>query len=276
MQSSCRWGTLGRLRGRSHSGEIDWQRGVFDREQLTHIFWSPCAKLALLLALRLSRPGIVLFRSITFAPGRMASTAPATKEVPQGFVLHSENSSHILLDTNAAFLNPVQEFNRDLSVACIRTFGDETNRAKEAKWKEKQERKRRAALKETANVPGDDEAPGAKRVKGASLCYGSVDVTKWVQYILQTPPKRRPTPLRRRTLQTVPTSVEVILWNGTPVTNSQTQYQPYRFTILEALSATGLRSIRYAKEIPLLKYVERVPGFKRSSEITSRQICHRQ
>lgn len=27
-------------------------------------------------------------------------------------------------------------------------------------------------------------------------------------------------------------------------------YKPQKFTILEALSATGLRSIRYAKEIP--------------------------
>jgi hypothetical protein len=28
----------------------------------------------------------------------------------------------------------------------------------------------------------------------------------------------------------------------------------FKFTLLEALSATGLRAIRYAKEIPLLKY----------------------
>jgi len=34
-----------------------------------------------------------------------------------------------------------------------------------------------------------------------------------------------------------------------------TEYRPYKFTLLEALSATGLRSIRYAKEIPLVKYV---------------------
>lgn len=27
----------------------------------------------------------------------------------------------------------------------------------------------------------------------------------------------------------------------------------YKFTLLEALSATGLRAIRYAKEIPLLR-----------------------
>lgn len=29
--------------------------------------------------------------------------------------------------------------------------------------------------------------------------------------------------------------------------------KPYKFVLLEALSATGLRSIRYAKEIPLVK-----------------------
>ncbi|KAG8917790.1 RNA methyltransferase tRNA(m5U54)methyltransferase [Tulasnella sp. 417] len=33
------------------------------------------------------------------------------------------------------------------------------------------------------------------------------------------------------------------------------EFRPSKITILEALSATGLRSIRYAKEIPLVKYV---------------------
>jgi tRNA (guanine26-N2/guanine27-N2)-dimethyltransferase len=56
--------------------------------------------------------------------------------IPEGYRLHSENSAHILLPANAdAFLNPVQEFNRDLSVACIRAWGDEMNREKEAKWR---------------------------------------------------------------------------------------------------------------------------------------------
>ena len=37
--------------------------------------------------------------------------------------------------------------------------------------------------------------------------------------------------------------------------DSRTKYTPYRVTILEPLSATGLRAIRYAKEIPLVKSV---------------------
>ena len=63
-------------------------------------------------------------------------------EVPPGFTLHSENTTHILLPgDNGAFLNPVQEFNRDLSVACIRVWSEEWNRANEVRWKVAQEKK---------------------------------------------------------------------------------------------------------------------------------------
>jgi hypothetical protein len=70
---------------------------------------------------------------------RMASTAPLA--IPEGYTLHSENSAHILLPASAdAFLNPVQEFNRDLSVACIRVWGDELDVEKERQWKVKSEK----------------------------------------------------------------------------------------------------------------------------------------
>ena len=62
--------------------------------------------------------------------------------VPDGFRLHTENSSSILLpNNNEAFLNPVQEFNRDLSVACIHTWGALSNEEKKRKWELKQARK---------------------------------------------------------------------------------------------------------------------------------------
>jgi tRNA (guanine26-N2/guanine27-N2)-dimethyltransferase len=87
----------------------------------------------------------------------MASTTASGKEVPEGYVLHTENTSHILLDANAAFLNPIQEFNRDLSVASIRVWSEEFNREKEARWRQKLERKQKS--KETSHV--------VKRMKGA-------------------------------------------------------------------------------------------------------------
>jgi tRNA (guanine26-N2/guanine27-N2)-dimethyltransferase len=69
-----------------------------------------------------------------------ASTSNAV-EIPPGFRLYTENTSHILLSSDEAFLNPVQEFNRDMSVACIRIWSEELNRAKEEKWRKAQARK---------------------------------------------------------------------------------------------------------------------------------------
>jgi hypothetical protein len=80
--------------------------------------------------------------------------------IPEGYTLHSENSAHILLPASAdAFLNPVQEFNRDLSVACIRVWSEELNREKEAKWRKNiernnsKERKGKKARGEPDNQP---------------------------------------------------------------------------------------------------------------------------
>ncbi|KAG1803816.1 S-adenosyl-L-methionine-dependent methyltransferase [Suillus plorans] len=113
------------------------------------------------------------------------SVGSSSITVPEGFTLHTENTSHILISSKEeAFLNPVQEFNRDLSVACIRVWSEELNREKEAKWKQAQERRAKR------------EAEGEVKT-----------------------------------------------------------YRPHKFVLLEALSATGLRSIRYAKEIPLVRFV---------------------
>lgn len=88
------------------------------------------------------------------APGPAHTTEPdasipdkAEMVAPPGYTIHTENTARILLPSEAtAFLNPIQEFNRDLSVACIRTWGkrwDETKREKWERGREARERKRR-------------------------------------------------------------------------------------------------------------------------------------
>lgn len=82
--------------------------------------------------------------------------------VPEGFTLHSENSAQILLpDNNEAFLNPVQEFNRDLSVACIRTWGEIAHEEKKKKWLETMERRAKRVL----------NGVKVKRLKSTSFLY---------------------------------------------------------------------------------------------------------
>ncbi|KAF7338271.1 tRNA (guanine(26)-N(2))-dimethyltransferase [Mycena venus] len=122
-------------------------------------------------------------------------------EVPEGFTLHTENNSHILLSSNEAFLNPVQEFNRDTSIACIRVWSEELHELKKARWLRAQEKKQTKQKKRKLDVSADT--------------------------------------------------------SETPVTASEEprEYPHSKFVILEALSATGLRSIRYAKEIPHVSHI---------------------
>ncbi|KAL5532740.1 TRM1 [Sanghuangporus sanghuang] len=170
----------------------------------------------------------------------MASTSDSTLSlpeipVPDGFTLHKENTTRILLPgTDEAFLNPVQEFNRDLSVACIRVWSEALDEGKERKWRE------RIAAREG---PGKGGAKKHGRKKAKS--EGDSDVKK---------------PAEAPDVTMTDASAE----GGAPAAESeqnkpdaykQPTYVPYRFTILEPLSATGLRAIRYAKEIPLVKYV---------------------
>jgi tRNA (guanine26-N2/guanine27-N2)-dimethyltransferase len=68
-------------------------------------------------------------------------------EVPEGFKLHTENKAKLLLAENEAFLNPVQEFNRDLSVACIKLFSEELDTLKEQKWRLREEAQAEKASK---------------------------------------------------------------------------------------------------------------------------------
>jgi tRNA (guanine26-N2/guanine27-N2)-dimethyltransferase len=98
-----------------------------------------------------------------------SSTPPLT--VLEGFSLHTENSAHILLPaTKDAFLNPVQEFNRDLSVACIRVWSEDWNAQKEERWRRAQEHKPAKAKKgkgkgEVQAEPPAEGEPDSKRPK---------------------------------------------------------------------------------------------------------------
>lgn len=96
---------------------------------------------------------------------RLCSTMATQSEpvqitIPEGYTLHTENTTRILLPPeNQAFLNPVQEFNRDLSVACIRTWTELVNEEKEAKWRRNVDRRAKQA----------ERGPKAKRAKSQSM-----------------------------------------------------------------------------------------------------------
>ncbi|CED83675.1 -dimethylguanosine trna methyltransferase [Phaffia rhodozyma] len=137
------------------------------------------------------------------------------KPVPAGLTPYTEQSTTILLpDDNSAFLNPVQQFNRDLSIACISTWGKI--------WKEEVR----------AELEAKGKGKGKKRGKPAAAAAIEVEAGT----------ETSETPVATTTTATVEEP-------------SKRQHNDREFVILEALSATGLRAIRYAKEIPGVKYV---------------------
>ncbi|KAF8121957.1 N2,N2-dimethylguanosine tRNA methyltransferase, partial [Boletus edulis] len=138
--------------------------------------------------------------------------------VPDGFSLYTENNAHILISSkDEAFLNPVQEFNRDMSVACIRVWSEEVDREKEDKFRKTEERRAKRL-----------EQAAWEKPKGEEGTSHSIDTAGDASTM---------------DLDTVENIVKPRM------------YHPHKFVLLEALSATGLRSIRYAKEIPLVRFV---------------------
>ncbi|KAF8964045.1 tRNA methyltransferase [Flammula alnicola] len=111
---------------------------------------------------------------------------------------------------------PVQEFNRDTSIACIRVWSEELNRG-------------RRSVGENHRKEGQPKK-GTEKDERHVLIHSA------------------PCKSDRRRLFTVEDLRNVI-------EPKPKEYRPYKFVLLEALSATGLRSIRYAKEIPLIKRV---------------------
>lgn len=90
--------------------------------------------------------------------------------MPEGFVPYSEATTSILFaappesssaTTAPVFLNPVQQYNRDLSVVAIRTWSEARQREKRAYWEEGLRRKRERKRAR------EDKGGDAKKRKGA-------------------------------------------------------------------------------------------------------------
>ncbi|BEI84117.1 hypothetical protein CcaverHIS002_0407210 [Cutaneotrichosporon cavernicola] len=131
-------------------------------------------------------------------------TVPIEGGIPDTHRPHTERTTTILIPKDAsAFLNPVQEYNRDLSVSVIRAWNEERKEKLEAQFRERRAKKQR---KEGKSVPATTAEEDATNTDAGP-------------------------------------------------SESDPKFIVPKITILEALSATGLRSIRYAKEIPDVKVV---------------------
>ncbi|KAI9757785.1 MAG: RNA methyltransferase tRNA(m5U54)methyltransferase [Chaenotheca gracillima] len=134
----------------------------------------------------------------------------------------------------SVFYNPIQQFNRDLSVLAIKVFGQERLPLKK---KSRSENKDRRAKKSKKRKRQDVEG-------GQSLKNGSIEES-------DSPQEPDPPTEESATLEDQHEDGNNQESHPEGATDKAEQERtPTQFRILDALSATGLRALRYAHEIP--------------------------
>ncbi|EQB49590.1 N2,N2-dimethylguanosine tRNA methyltransferase [Colletotrichum gloeosporioides Cg-14] len=164
-----------------------------------------------------------------------------------------EGKATILVPAEAAgkqgkqqvFYNPIQQFNRDLSVLAIRAYGEEVveRRAAQPASKRKEKKRRRAAGDDGGDRPAkvqvtDDGKPAETtngEAQSAQIESGAANDAKAENEEVAPP-----------AAATEPRDAE---------DKSAPEKKAPKFTILDALSASGLRALRYSHELPFVTSV---------------------
>jgi tRNA (guanine26-N2/guanine27-N2)-dimethyltransferase len=224
-----------------------------------------------------------LYRS--FQEGSATILAPYRETAPNAKKARNNNEGD-----QAVFYNPIQQFNRDLSVLAILIYGEDAILRKEERFKKKTASKKARQKKQESKSSSDHTQPAEfvesttmpnpkkRKVEDDSVnggvqdkrqrvdeCDMDEDELAVVQLSAPEPEGADEDELAVVQLSSlVPQGADVVVKgsgklgsNGdVPRTDSKsTKNQANKrhgtsFTILDALSATGLRALRYAKEIP--------------------------
>ncbi|MCJ1458012.1 RNA methyltransferase tRNA(m5U54)methyltransferase [Mycoblastus sanguinarius] len=171
----------------------------------------------------------------------------------------------------SVFYNPIQQYNRDLSVLAIRAFGDDFAAVRSAKHQRRAEqvarggqrgKKRKRGIDEGADTEagaiaekekdvGDDVAVNGKR--GAPKAHVE-DAPTSKEPSIPTTNGQESHENGQKPAEGGGPNAENPIKGQTPDHSAKNPSDPPTahpsFRILDALSATGLRALRYAKEIP--------------------------
>lgn len=197
---------------------------------------------------------------ILVPPNARTATDPKLANKVDGGVDHVQS----------VFYNPIQQFNRDLSVLAIKAFGEHVMARREQR--KLQTRARKDKKRQTATRDGDGESKRRKGNAGQAIAVdenhtdcqpksseNDTEHTKTAEIDKEAKadstscntepdkmdvddkPKHEPANTDKATDPHKPNHLNH---------NHATNNPPPKFRILDALSATGLRALRYASEIP--------------------------
>ncbi|KAI9367115.1 S-adenosyl-L-methionine-dependent methyltransferase [Aspergillus egyptiacus] len=126
-------------------------------------------------------------------------------------------------ESQTVFYNPIQQFNRDLTVLAIRVFGENVMAQNKKRNEQRKQRAQAGAHgKGKKRKRGEEEPQYGTKGQDSKPDNGTKSAEEEGQQELETRPQADPSP---------------------------------SFTILDALSASGLRALRYASEIPFVTRV---------------------
>ena len=148
------------------------------------------------------------------------------------------------------FYNPIQQFNRDLSVLAINAYSEE--RMEKKRVIENRRRKAVSANKKRKREM-DAKANGAQKAAKLDESGAKADAEQLERIEKEVPDETE------QVDKSVPeAAVEAAIPTGEAQKEAQSNGAPQKqlpFTILDALSATGLRALRYSHEIPAVTSV---------------------
>ncbi|KAM0277134.1 hypothetical protein ACHAQH_006028 [Verticillium albo-atrum] len=183
-------------------------------------------------------------------------------------------------DAQQVFYNPIQQFNRDLSVLAIRAYGEEVIAKRRlhpgAKRKEDKEKKRRRA----------DQNDGNDRPAKVQVSEGEGDAEVTIKTTSEAPAAADAAAADAAAADAAaadaaaadaaaPTApAEAAETGGYAKGGAKKPESQPRFTILDALSASGLRALRYSHELPFVTSVTANDLTKSAAESIKLNVKH--
>lgn len=175
------------------------------------------------------------------------------------------------------FYNPIQQFNRDLSVLAIKTFGNDLVERKTKKHEKQRGRTTRIAERKKGKKPSEvdpKETPAEETPPETNGSNGAVSNKRKFDGVADSgAEKRQRTAAPDSESVTIPQDPQMPIEKNGESEQQRPEWQP-SFTILDALSATGLRALRYAQEIPASTSITANDMSSNATESISLNIKH--
>lgn len=176
------------------------------------------------------------------------------------------------------FYNPIQQFNRDLSVLAIKTFGEDIVLRKQERHEQLKKKADRKKKKTVQNHEGDKERlpdVSETQIDGSSANKRKLDESEIAAGTAEAAAKRKKSGQDQAGTVTSTGGNADVTTTETEEPKERVTWKP-AFTILDALSATGLRALRYAKEIPFATSVTANDMSEKATQSIALNVKHNQ